>query len=354
MLLVEREGDTRPRIGESLAPAARRLFSDMGLLGAFEAQGHAPCYGNRAVWGGDTPFETDFLRDPDGHGWHLDRARFDAWLRDQAMERGAALAAPARVTAISAEERRWRVALAGRGGPRDVHAGMVIDAAGRAAPIARHLGARRDVHDRLVCGWTHGRTEPTAIGAGFTFVQADEHGWWYSAPLGENRRVLAFHTDADLPAAAIGRAPASLHAAALRRGELATLLHACRFAPDGPSGITAAQSAALTPSAGVVSGSGWLATGDAAASFDPLSAQGIFNALFTGLAAAQAADRHLSGDTDALGEYQATLADICAAYRDHLRLWYGQDMRWPHAPFWQRRHTRQRAANSATQREVAL
>lgn len=27
------------------------------------------------------PVESDFLRDPDGHGWHLDRARFDAWLR---------------------------------------------------------------------------------------------------------------------------------------------------------------------------------------------------------------------------------------------------------------------------------
>lgn len=34
----------------------------------------------RAVWGAETVLETDCLRDPDAHGWHLDRARFDTWL----------------------------------------------------------------------------------------------------------------------------------------------------------------------------------------------------------------------------------------------------------------------------------
>ena len=34
------------------------------------------------------------MRDPDGHGWHLDRARFDAWLRHTAVARGAMLLMP--------------------------------------------------------------------------------------------------------------------------------------------------------------------------------------------------------------------------------------------------------------------
>ena len=74
-------------VGESLVPAARRLLSDMGLLKAFEAEGHEPWYGNRSVWGDIYPQETDYLRDPDGPGWHLDRNRFDRWLRDVAISR---------------------------------------------------------------------------------------------------------------------------------------------------------------------------------------------------------------------------------------------------------------------------
>src|SRR5262245_44885249 len=66
--LVDRRARPGPRIGESLPPAARRLLTDMGLWDSFTAAGHYPCYGNRAGWGSAQPIETDFLRDPDGHG----------------------------------------------------------------------------------------------------------------------------------------------------------------------------------------------------------------------------------------------------------------------------------------------
>src|SRR5947209_1822237 len=67
------------RVGESLPPAARRLLTDMGLFEAFQGECHLAAYANRAQWGGDTPFENDFLRGPDGNGWHLDRRRFEQW-----------------------------------------------------------------------------------------------------------------------------------------------------------------------------------------------------------------------------------------------------------------------------------
>jgi flavin-dependent dehydrogenase len=73
--------------------------------------------------------------------------------------------------------------------------------------------------------------------------------------------------------------------------------------------------------------------------FDPLSGQGLLNALFTGLAAAEAVDRQLRGWDDALPGYLQTLAGIEAAYRRHLRTWYQGETRWPNAPFWQRRHS---------------
>jgi len=87
--LVDRRARPGPRIGESLPPAARRLLTDMGLWESFTAEGHSHCYANRAAWGSAQPVETDFLRDPDGHGWDIDRARFEVWLRAVAVDRGA-------------------------------------------------------------------------------------------------------------------------------------------------------------------------------------------------------------------------------------------------------------------------
>jgi flavin-dependent dehydrogenase len=152
----------------------------------------------------------------------------------------------------------------------------------------------------------------------------------------QGRRVLAFHTDTDLPAARIARDQDALLAHAKSAHELATLLDSAGFIADETSGFTAAHSATLEPCAG----DGFLAAGDAALAFDPLSSQGLLNALFTGLAAAETADAHLRGDVDAMARYRETIAGVGAAYRQHLRLWYGMEQRWPEAPFWKRRHGR--------------
>ena len=114
---------------------------------------------------------------------------------------------------------------------------------------------------------------------------------------------------------------------------LAALLSAAGFIPDPHAGFVAAHSARLAPCCG----EGWLAAGDAAVSFDPLSSQGLFNALYTGLAAAEAADRHLSGAADALTDYERAIADIWSAYRAQLVHWYGAETRWADRPFWRRR-----------------
>jgi flavin-dependent dehydrogenase len=333
VLLVERRAAPAPRIGDSLIPAARRLLADMGLLESFETQGHAVCFGNRSVWGSPISSETDFLRDPDGPGWHLDRARFDAWLRALAVMRGAQLLAPGRIEAIEQDAGIWRVTIADSGRRLHATARVVIEAGGRAAHVAHRLGARRQVHDRLVCAWMHGRADPAGRGAGFSFVEAAEHGWWYSAPLPGHRRVLAFHTDADLPAAQIARNPRTLFDAAQSHTELSTLLQDCGYVPDGACGFTAAHSAILEPCAGA----GWLAAGDAALALDPLSAQGLFNALYTGLAAAEAAERYVCGATDALGNYVQTITRLWNGYRRDLTAWYRAETRWPDSPFWKRR-----------------
>lgn len=333
VLLVERLAQPADRIGESLAPAARRLLSDMGLWADFLADGHAPCYAARSLWGAEAASERDAIADLDGHGWHLDRRRFEAQLRRTALARGAALVAPARPLSLERSADGWTLRLERGGRALSVTARMVIDAGGRASGLRKPLGAERRARDKLLCGWLRGRLSEGRTGGGVTYTEAAPDGWWYTAPLPDGRRVLAWHTDADLPAAAALRSAAALLEKARCSPTLRAQLSDARFEETDPVGVISAHSATLTPPAG----DGWMAVGDAALSFDPLSSQGLFNALFTGLACAEAADRSLSGDPAAASDYAATLAGIDAAYRRNLAAWYGLERRWPEQPFWRRR-----------------
>lgn len=332
VLLVDRWATPRPRVGESLPGAARRLLIDMGLWAGFLADGHAPRHAHRGAWGDAEPVERDALADPDGHGWHLDRLRFERRLRATACARGAQLLAPARVVRLArASGGGWRAQLDGAGQGIEVAAALVIDAGGRGSRLMAGEGVRRTEGDRLVCGWA--RAGPGAgLPPGVTQIEAEADGWWYAAPLPDGGGLVAFHTDADLPAARAGRAPASLIERARRLPMLGPLLAAGAW-DQTRGGYCAARGAWLEPPAGA----GWIAAGDAALAFDPLAAQGLFNALYTGLAAAEAADRALAGDTGALSALTGEFAAIRSAYQAHRSAWYGQETRWPQSPFWRRR-----------------
>jgi flavin-dependent dehydrogenase len=332
VLLIERRAEIAPRIGESLVPAARRLFADMGLLQSFLVEKHEPWYGNLFLWGNAQSEERDFLRDPDGPGWHLDRPSFEQWLRETAKDRGAQLLSPATLVGLARDDDRWQVLLKTANGPMTVKSRVIVDAGGRAAPVARKLGHSPRVDSNLVCFWMSGHDSADG-GRGLSYVEAVKDGWWYTAPVPRGRRVLAFHTDADL---------SSNHRARTRNGileqlaetkELARLLHRTGFLPQAEVEVASAHSGTLEP----VAGKGWLAVGDAALSFDPLSSQGLFNALFTGLMVAESAHNYLEGDQFAVSEYQQTIRNISAAYRQSLASFYAAETRWPEAPFWHRR-----------------
>lgn len=328
MLLLDRLAEPEDRIGETLPGAARRLLETLGAWEGFEAAGHSPCHARRSVWGGSEPVELDGLRDPAGPGWRLDRRRFEADLRDRAAECGAELKVPGQIEVVTRAGGGWRLTLAG-GEALTVRA--LIDAGGRASRLLRTEGERRAAQDKLICAWTHLplEREPAEI----TYTESVRDGWWYSAPLPGRRRLLAFHTDSDL---ASGEAlnPEALVERARQSPTLSEEVADCGPPSPGPARICAAHGARLAAPAG----DDWLAVGDSALAFDPLSSQGLFNALYTGLIGARAVGARLAGDDSAVAAYKLRLDEIWAAYEHHRRVYYGQERRWPNAPFWTRRH----------------
>ncbi len=163
-------------------------------------------------------------------------------------------------------------------------------------------------------------------------VEAVEDGWWYTAPMPGQRRVLAFFTDADLRTRRAMHDGAALLEHATEAAEIDAVLSEAVFVPRS-TGLSAAHNCCLDACAGP----GWIAAGDASISFDPISSQGLLHALFTGLAAAEAADRCVAGEPGAFDDYRRVIAGIERAYWRHLTYCYTAETRWTAAPFWRRR-----------------
>lgn len=335
VVLLDDPRPARRRIGESLPGAARPLLRDLGLLPLVEA-GHEPCVGNLSAWGSRELVATDALRDPHGPGWHLDRPRFDDDLRRHAAAAGA-VSRRGRVRTVEAVDGGWRIGFGG--GATDLTARWVIDATGRHAAVARRLGVVRHRDDGLVA--IHAWAAPRAGDRDRrTLVESAPDGWWYTARLPDGHRVVALHVDGE-EAVAMLRTPEGWHERLASTVHVAAAVAGARF-PTGPR-ATDAGGARLERFAG----QGWLAAGDAALSFDPLSSQGLFHALFTGLRAAEAVDAALGGEPAAVAAYAARLESVRVAYLDHHRAHYRAEGRWPERSFWSRRGGRVGAIGKA-------
>ncbi|MDX3275301.1 NAD(P)/FAD-dependent oxidoreductase [Streptomyces scabiei] len=342
-VLLADSGTGAPKVGETLVPAGRVLLGDLGVADGVLGSGHLPCYGSLSAWGSAGLHAVDFINDPHGHGWHLDRRLFDRRLRDASRAAGAEVAEGSAVRDTArTPDGGWTLALRGgtgpagtrSGGERTVRCRWVIDATGRAAAIAVRCGARRRVADRLTALYVPLEADPLDTDRR-SLVESDENGWWYTAPQPSGGRLVAYFTDADLPAAS--------HTARHFHRRMSATRHMSRWARRNgpPSPAAPRRAAAHTAHLDTVYGDGWTAAGDAAVAFDPLSSQGVLTALYTGLGAGLAVDTRLgharSGSDSALAAYADKVAAARHAYLRGHRAIHAQEARWTDRAFWARR-----------------
>lgn len=306
--LVEASLYNEPRVGETLPPIARQLLQHLDVWTPFVEQGHREVAGTVSSWGSHARVDNDYVFSTGGNGWHLDRTAFDAMLADEAEQRG--------VTVL-------------RGGraSESLNARFLIDATGGSATIARRRGATFVNADHLVAAvrfFDDGADDPR------TFVEAFPDGWWYTAGLPEGKRVVACMTDSDIArvlrladvACWTQLLETTAHIGAMVRGEGSAVV------------MRPADSRRLDRAAG----EDWLAVGDAASRFDPLSSQGITKALRSGIFAAYAVGDWLTrGDDAGLRRYRRYIEDEFTSYLEVRARFYRQEQRWPDREFWRRR-----------------
>jgi flavin-dependent dehydrogenase len=332
--VIERTYYNTVRIGETLPPKICLLLASLGVWEEFLAQNHCRSFAINSAWGQAELYANDFIFNPYGSGWHVDRALFDTMLAHATENAGVQVLRGAQL--ISLQERDssgWCVEIGAEGKQFEWNAQFLVDATGRASTIARKQGRIRISCDHLigvVAFFAPDLRETASNNA--TLVESVELGWWYSSLLPNGQVVVAFMTDADIYARASKNSRYFWNDELQKTKHTKERLHA--EAPTCVPQVVSANSSYLDKTVG----QNWLAVGDAAMAFDPLSSQGIYKALDTGLQAAEAVHECISGDVEALLRYATQLDDNFDRYLAVRGRYYMRETRWPDSLFWQRRH----------------
>jgi flavin-dependent dehydrogenase len=333
VLMIEAAAAPTWRIGETLAPGAKQLLVGLGCWDAVARDGMQEAVRSLACWGSDQPHGHEFIFSLRGNAWHVDRARFDESLRMTADAAGITIWRGARFLAATRDAGvGWWLTIARDDGPVQVAAEFVVDATGRGAKFAVTQGSRHCFDDRLIgIAAVVALRKPAAIDNA-TLVEACADGWWYSSMIPGHRLVLAWMSDSDI----VHHSGVAQLAPWLDQLQATQATRARAGGAEPPDRLStwSARSHCLDK----VCGSRWLAVGDAASSWDPLSSAGIMKALRGGKLGAFALLDAIRGVTSGGDKYGRIIEAEHTRYLQDRRLVYGQEQRWPDAPFWARRH----------------
>ena len=338
VMLVDQVKTERLKVGESVPGAASRLLQRLGLEGIdalLTNTEYVPSTANASAWGSDHWTFQDAMMNPQGGGWHVLRHRFDEKLRQHALSMGVEYHA-GQVSRYDRAEDYYQVQL--KAAPESLKARWLLDATGRKGLLVRKLGGERQRFSEqyAVIVWT--RTHADDLDQ-TTRVKSVPEGWWYTSKLPGGLRVSALQCLPEL-AARLAQEPEAFFAAwdasgiknfPLRPEDMVQPLSVC------DASVQKSQQAY---------GENWLAVGDAVMSFDPLSSQGIFFALYSGVRGGEAVAACLQQPMNAsalLSQYQQRVEQVFQANMRSRSQFYHAELRYKQEAYWKQQVSMLRA-----------
>lgn len=326
--LIESSSFDKTRVGEVLPSLSKNLLEHLGVWQFFESEKHLPVFSTLSAWGTSQPEENHTIFSMHENGWHLDRQQFDTFLIEQAAKNGTKILLNTILKDFAKDEKNWRVRLSD---DSENTVRFIVDATGRRAFFARKMKAEICPDDRLVSFSRFFTLDEKS--APETLIESFADGWWYTARAGK-RRIVSCLTDADI-AVNLGLSD--------KEKWLALFSETGQIRQSVGSGVIDEESItrpANSVCASNVCDADWLAVGDAASAFDPLSSQGITKALRSAVFASYAiADLLVKNDSTAVSRYRKFIETEFEVYRKSYKKHYSNEQRWRENLFWQRRHS---------------
>ncbi|MBX2873255.1 MAG: tryptophan 7-halogenase [Saprospiraceae bacterium] len=318
------------QIGESLPPEAQAMLQDLQLWEEFQAGSHLECYGNQSIWGSEKPRYTDFIQQPPGYGWHLDRAAFERLLLYKAHSFGAELESGVKLQSAEWQKGHWKVNWVDElGRINEKRFDFIIDASGRNSWLARRQGVDRLFEASQLALVTF-LTAQAPTSETSSLIEATAQGWWYSANIPDNKVATAFLCQPTSSQRKLWLTETGwwqlVQAAPYTCNRL--LKSDCHWlaAPK----VVAADSSMLEQTYGP----GWVAIGDAAMSYDPIAAHGILMALVAARDASYALVELLKGKKTAFAEYDQMMRAAYYTYMQERLRHYQNEKRFAKEDYW--------------------
>ena len=313
-------------LAETLPPSALPLLQKLGLLPLFENTALQKTYGYHSVWGRPAVVDNNFFSHrPYQYGLKINKQAIIHELESQ--QKGYIIDFGKELT-IQQKEGGIEVVTENSGEPITINGKLIVDATGRKRAVLSKMGVAAEEHDSLIAFSCHVPFVKHPKLVHTVFIETFREGWGIVSRLDDARNVMTLFTRAD----------STVQGQLKYYEQWYEVLEDTLYLKDflvPATDIKVKGSKANSSKAQTISGKNWLAVGDAAISFDPLSSHGITNAMFTVERATEAIVQHIRHDNEAaLKEYEHTLAQIFQHYlktKDHL---YNMERRWPEASFW--------------------
>ncbi|OAF15991.1 NAD(P)/FAD-dependent oxidoreductase [Bradyrhizobium neotropicale] len=314
--------------GETLSFRASPYLESLDWTGLLDAETAIACQGRYSVWG-RAALRRDTLHQESG--WHIDRQRLEQRMADSLDADG--------VERLSTEARQLsrsptRVVVDLANGS-SIEAEFVVDCTGRSAVTAGSEAPLRRL-DKLVACYGIFDLEDGAEAVPATLVEAVATGWWYMSVMPRDRILLGFFTDSDLLPAGLRK---DMHLWAHMASQTSAV--SARLASLGIDVATCAQlqfAPASTVTTSKLIDHRIVRAGDAASALDPLGANGLATALWSGIQAAESAMGLLARNDTALRQYERQFLEGIASYLATQSAIYASEHRFPDAPFWRQRN----------------
>lgn len=333
--LVEQTDFNHTRVGEHVSASIFDLIDYLKIDNSdFEEQSFIPVHASKTYWGSQQPNVTNSIFTTDEATFQLDREKFDLKLIEVASDRGAVIFPRSKCSGYKQlEDKTWEVNVNHQTqGQFTIVANYLVDASGRTANVSRQVGVPSKKYDNLMGVGLFLERDKNTSGFEQT-IETTPWGWWYTACLPANKVIATFFTDADIISKNklhhIGNWGKHLQ----NSHHIKEVLSGCKsFTKD--LWVRNAQ----TQICDTTNLDRFLAIGDAAVSFDPLSSMGIGFSISSACHAA----KHIENE---LGQKKSTKTifqqDITRTFDQYLRLrkrYYQEERRWVNSTFWKRRN----------------
>jgi flavin-dependent dehydrogenase len=341
VLVIDRGPSVTHIAGESIPPDSRLLFQQLGIWQEFLNQGHDKCLGNSSSWGHSDLGYSDFIYNPMGHGWHLQRQKFNDFMLRQITDTTIDLRLNTKFVNCQTRDQQYQLTLQDSDKKQYlVTCNFVIDATGTRSSFARKQASIKTLNDDLACITGFFNNQSDGSFNELTLLEAVEYGWWYSAKLPNNRLAVALACDKSFcKHFKINKLENWYQLFKQHSSHIYPKMKNYEFISDSLL-VNATPSFILDK----ISNSNWLAIGDAASAYDPISAQGIYKAMANGITAAKAILENISGNPQAIKNYDAIVRLDYDNYIANKNYLYSQENRWPKSPFWKNRKSSIREA----------